>query len=169
MTGFRSRADLVDLHALTDRWRIRRDSEGLLVIPGRRGWVAAHAIETLCVHVMGRATVRKVLRALPGGWRRHQIGDDEANLLAPVGSLDHACEVVKAFRQRRLTADQRKRLATALLPWRFGAQKSTIEGQAMSPHSPPMGSPEKLPSAVSPGPRGHKATEGPCGRSWRAG
>ncbi|MGH7393385.1 MAG: hypothetical protein ACREM3_28610 [Candidatus Rokuibacteriota bacterium] len=105
------RPDLVDLHSLTDRWRIRRDEEGLPVIPGRRGWVAAHDFETLCVHVTGRPYLLRVLRSLSTGWRRYQVGDDEANLLAPVADLDLACGLVRALRRPVLSEERRAALA----------------------------------------------------------
>lgn len=96
-----ARPDLLDLHALSGRWRVRRDSEGLPVIPGRRGWVAPHDRETLCVHVAERRHVLALLRSLPAGWRRHQLGEDEANVLAPAADLDRACQTVRAYRRRR--------------------------------------------------------------------
>jgi hypothetical protein len=98
------RPDLVDLRTLTEAWRIRRDTEGLPVIPGRRGNVSAHDLATLHVYVHGRHYLLKLLRVLPAAWRRHQIGDDEANLLAPVADLDLACRTVRAYRRRRLGA-----------------------------------------------------------------
>jgi hypothetical protein len=106
-----SHKDLPDLRALTDRWRVRRDAEHLPVIPGRRGSVSAHDRGWLCVHVRGRGFLLGLLRDLPAGWKRHQVGDDEANLLAPVGDLDHACQLVRAYRRPRLSEEQRAALA----------------------------------------------------------
>lgn len=105
------RPDVVDLRILTDRWRVKRDGEGQPVILGRRGAVSAHETGTLCVLVRGRRFLLGVLRGLPGGWRRHQVGDDEANLLAPLADLDRACELVRAYRRRQLTDEQRAALA----------------------------------------------------------
>ncbi|HXG77511.1 MAG TPA: hypothetical protein VNJ53_13175 [Gaiellaceae bacterium] len=105
------REDLVDLRTVTTRWRIRLDAERLPVIPGRRGSVGAHDRTTLVVYLRGRRVVRRALEALPLGWRRHQIGDDEANLLAPLGDLDRAAELVRAYRRRRVSPDQRRRSA----------------------------------------------------------
>ena len=111
--SLRSRPDLVDLHALTDRWRVRRDTRGaergltldnLPIILGRRGHVSAHDLTTLCVYVTGR-TLPRLLRELPAGWRRHQVGDGEANLLARLEDLDRACEVVRAYRRRKLSPE----------------------------------------------------------------
>lgn len=110
----RGRPDLVDLRALTDRWRVRLDAERLPLIPGRRGNVSAHDLTTLCVHVTGRRPLLALLRNLPAGWRRHQVGDDEANLLAPVADLDRAAEVVRARRRRRLLPEQRRAVAARL-------------------------------------------------------
>lgn len=110
-TKLRSRPDLVDLRALTERWRVHRDSEGLPIIPGRRGSVTAHDLSTLCVRVRGRRLLLGLLRDLPAGWQRHQIGDDEANLLAPVGDLDQVCRVVQAYRRPRLSEQHRAVLA----------------------------------------------------------
>ena len=111
------RPDLVDLRTLTDVWRIRRDSEGLPVIPGRRGHVTAHDRIIVSVFVRGRAYMLKVLRTLPAGWRRHQIGDDEANLLAPLADLDLACRTVQAYRRRRLSEEHKARLLAAGRPF----------------------------------------------------
>jgi hypothetical protein len=108
----RSRPDLLDLRDLTTAWRIRRDTRGaerglavddVPIIPGRRGNVTAHDRGTLCVYLRGRRHLASVLRELPVGWRRHQVGDDEANLLAPSGDLDLAARVVRAYRRRRKT------------------------------------------------------------------
>jgi hypothetical protein len=71
------RPDLVDLRTLTEAWRVRQATEGLPVIPGRRGNVSAHDRTTLCVYVRGRHGLLKLLRALPAGWQRHQVGDVE--------------------------------------------------------------------------------------------
>ena len=137
----RSRPDLVDLRALTDRWRVRFDARGadraltpdpVPTIPGRRGHVEAFDLTTLCVYVTGRRFLLALLRALPAGWRRHQVGDDEANLLAPVADLDRAAEIVRAYRRRRLTPEQRSEVAARLGAARrapvggpFAARKST--------------------------------------------
>jgi hypothetical protein len=102
-----ARSDLVDLGNLTEHWRVRRDSEHLPVIPGRRGWVSAHDRHTLCTHVRGRRLVLALLRDLPAGWRQHQVGDHEANVLVPVGDLDRACRIVRAYRRPRLSEKQR--------------------------------------------------------------
>jgi len=110
-TTLRSRPDLVDLRPSTEGWRVRRDSEGLPVIPGRRGSVSAHDQDTLCVHVRGRRLLLRLLRQLPDGWRRHQVGDDEANLLVPAGDVDRACRVVRAYRRPRLSKEQRAAIA----------------------------------------------------------
>ena len=99
------RPDLVDLRSLTDRWRIRLDGERLPMILGRRGSVSAHDRTILCVYVAGRGVLPKLLRSLPAGWRRHQIGDYEANLLAPVADLDRACTVIRAYRRRHLSPE----------------------------------------------------------------
>jgi len=112
-----ARPDLVDLRALTDTWRIRRDTEGLPMIPGRRGNVSAHDLTTLCVDVHGRHYLLKLLRALPAGWRCHQVGDDEANLLAPLADLDLACRMVRAYRRRRLSEEHKVRLLAAGHPF----------------------------------------------------
>jgi hypothetical protein len=112
----RPRPDLLDLRDLTTVWRIRRDTRGadrglasdnVPIIPGRRGNVTAHDRETLCVYLRGRRHLARVLRELPAGWRRHQVGDDEANLLAPVSDLDRAADIVRAYRRPRLTDEQR--------------------------------------------------------------
>jgi hypothetical protein len=100
----KSRPDLVDLRTLSARWRVRRDEEGLPVIPGRRGNVSAQDLTTLCVYITGR-TLPALLRSLPPGWRRHQIGDQEANLLAPIADLDRAAEAVRAYRRRKLSPE----------------------------------------------------------------
>jgi hypothetical protein len=101
-----ARPDLLDLRALAgSTWRIRLDAERLPFVVGRRGNVSAHDLTTLCVYVTGRYHLPKVLRALPEDWRRHQVGDHEANLLAPVGALDRACAAVKAYRRRRMTPE----------------------------------------------------------------
>jgi len=73
--------------------------------------VSAHDRGWLCVHVRGRRFLLGLLRDLPAGWKRHQVGDDEANLLAPVGDLDHACQLVRAYRRPRLSEKQRAALA----------------------------------------------------------
>lgn len=111
----RGRPDLVDLRGVTDRWRVRRDAEGLPAIRGRRGHVEAHDLTTLCVYVTGRGVLPKLLRELPPGWRRHQIGDDEANLLAPVADLDRAATIVRAYRRRKLSPGHREALLAGLL------------------------------------------------------
>jgi hypothetical protein len=100
----RARPDLLDLRTVTARWRVRTHAEDRMPeIPGRRGNVQACDLTRLCVYVTGRVSLRKVLRELPAGWRRHQIGDDEANLLAPAADLDLACRLVRAYRRRRKT------------------------------------------------------------------
>jgi hypothetical protein len=43
------RPDLVDLRTLTEAWRIRLDTEGLPMIPGRRGNVSAHDLHPLAL------------------------------------------------------------------------------------------------------------------------
>jgi hypothetical protein len=69
--------------SLTDPWRVRHDEEGLPVIT---------------------RLMRKTLRQqLPAGWRWHQVGDDGANLLAPVGDFDIACGLIQAYRRRQKT------------------------------------------------------------------
>ncbi len=98
------RPDLLDLRSLTSHWRIRRDAEGLPVILGRRGHVAAHDRTSLVVYLAGARLVRATLRALPAGWRRHQTGDQEANVLAPVADLDRAARLVGARRRRSQTS-----------------------------------------------------------------
>jgi hypothetical protein len=102
-----ARPDLADLRAMTRHWRIRRDSEGLQCIPGRRGSVSAYDRDTLCMHVRGRRLLLGVLRLLPANWTRHQTGDDEANILAPISDLDRACRIVRAYRRPRLSEEQR--------------------------------------------------------------
>jgi hypothetical protein len=133
MTSLRTRPDLVDLRTLTDRWRVRRDTRGedrgltpdpVPMIPGRRGHVEAFDLTTLCVYVTGRGVLPKLLRALPAGWRRHQIGDFEANILVPVADLDRACTVVRAYRRRKLSPEHRE----ALLARGFRRQNATPEG-----------------------------------------
>lgn len=86
----RGRPDLVDLRTLTDRWRVRRDGEGLPVTPGRRGSVSPHDLTTLCVYVHGRPSLLKLLPEFPAGWRRHKVGDDEANLRGALFYLNPA-------------------------------------------------------------------------------
>jgi hypothetical protein len=110
----RGRPDLLDLRGLGDRWRVRLDAERLPVILGRRGNVSAHDRATLGVCVAGRRLLLALLRALPAGWRRHQVGDDAANLLAPVADLNRAAEVVRAYRRRRLSPEQRRAVADRL-------------------------------------------------------
>ena len=105
----KARRDLVDLRALTDRWRVRRNAEHLPVIPGRRGNVSAHDLTTLCVYLTGR-TLPRLLRELPPSWRRHQVGDQEATLLVPVAELDRAGQVVRAYRRRKLSPEHREAL-----------------------------------------------------------
>jgi hypothetical protein len=114
----KSRPDLVDVRSLTDRWRIRRDTRGadrgltpdnVPIVPGRRGHVSAHDLTTLGVYVSGR-TLPALLRNLPPGWRRHQIGDREATLLVPVADLDRAAGVVRAYRRRKLSPAHREAL-----------------------------------------------------------
>ena len=108
-----ARPDLLDLRTLTDRWRVRRDEEGLPVILGRRGSVSAHDLLTLCVYVRaGRRVLLALLRDLPAGWRRYQIGDEEANLLAPVADLDLACRIVRARRSDSLAQIAQRRAAS---------------------------------------------------------
>lgn len=125
-----NRPDLVDLRTLTDRWRIRRDVEGLPIIPGRRGHVSSYDREVLAVYVYGRRYLARVLRELPDGWRRHQVGDDEANLLAPVADLDRAARVVRAYGRRRLSPQhvavlaEGRRRAQTLSGERFRAPES---------------------------------------------
>jgi hypothetical protein len=46
-----SHPDLADLQSFTDRWRVRRDEEGLDVIQGQRGHVSAHDLAALCVYL----------------------------------------------------------------------------------------------------------------------
>jgi hypothetical protein len=116
-SAVRIRGDLLDLRAVTRRWRIRRDGDGLPAIPGRRGSIHAHDRVTLALHLRGARTVRALLRALPPGWRRHQVGDDEATVLAPAADLDRACELVRAYRRRRLSDDHRARLVAAGRPF----------------------------------------------------
>jgi len=133
-TTLKSRPDLVDLRSLTDRWRIRRDARGedrglipdnVPMIPGRRGHIEAADLTTLGVYVTGRGILPKLLRALPAGWRRHQVGDHEANLLAPLTDLDQACRVVRAFRCRKLSPE-----AAAAGAERFRkARESHVAGQ----------------------------------------
>jgi hypothetical protein len=116
---------LVDVRSVTERWRVRRDTRGVdrglmpdpvWLIPGRRGHVEAFDLETLCVYVTGR-TLPRLLRELPAGWRVHQRGDDEANLLCPLADLDRAAAIVKAYRRRKLSpediAAKRERLRIA--------------------------------------------------------
>jgi len=126
-----ARPDLVDLRVLTVRWRLRRDAEGLLVIPGRRGHVAPHDRTALEVYLEGGRFVRAVLRVLPAGWRRHQVGDDEAAVLAPVADLELACRLVRAYRRRRLTDAQRARLVAAGRP--FSARAHEANGAVSAP------------------------------------
>lgn len=121
-----NRPDLADLHELAQCWRIRRDSEGLPAIPGRRGHVSAHDLETLAVYVTGRRYLARVLRELPPGWRRHQIGDDEANLLAPLTDLDLACRVVRAYRRRRKTGGRDFAPRDHAIAGRFAAEIPAI-------------------------------------------
>lgn len=106
-----SRPDLVDLRTLTTLWRIRLDSEQLPIIPGRWGHVSAHDLKTLCVYIAGSRHVRALLRRLPSGWRRHQVGDNEANLLAPLQDLDMACQEVRARRRPVLSPEHRAQLS----------------------------------------------------------
>lgn len=127
------RPDLLDLSALRDRWRIRRDAERLPFIPGRRGSVAAHDLETLCVYVTGRRHVLALLRNLPTGWRRHQIGDDEANVLAPATDLDRACQLVRAYRRRRKSGGRDFVSVHAIAAHSEGA-RSTIVVEAECAH-----------------------------------
>ena len=138
----RSRPDLVDLRELEHRWRVRLDAEGLPVILGCRGNVSAHDLTTLCVYVRGRRFLLKLLRSLPIGWRRHQVGDDEANLLAPVADLDRAAELVRAYRRRHLT------------PERQAAQAETLK---------------KARASIARGTSRPKIASGPAGRSETAG
>lgn len=122
------RPDLVDLRTLTDRWRVRRDKEGRPVIPGRRGAVSVHEAGILCVHVRGRRFLLRALQGLLADWRRYQIGDDEANLLAPVTDLDRACELVRAYRQRHLSEDHKARLLAAGRPFQASRADESNEG-----------------------------------------
>jgi hypothetical protein len=128
MTTLRSRPDLLDLRSVTNRWRVRLDAEGLPVIPGRRGNVSAHDLTTLCVYVAGRS-LPALLRNLPDGWRRHQTGDHEANILAPLTELDRAAEVVRAYRRRTLSPEQRAALserARNAKPWQLRGKKAPL-------------------------------------------
>jgi hypothetical protein len=142
-----SRLDRVDLAPLAEQWRLRRDEEGLQVIPGRRGHVAAHDLAALCVYFRGARLVRKALRQLTPGWRRHQTGDTEANVLALVADLDLACRLIGAYRRRRLSEEQKARLAAVGAGGRFSRPEhgagepfarriSTIEPVPFSPATP---------------------------------
>ena len=66
------------------------------------------------MHVEGRRVLLALLRALPARWRRRQVADEEANALAPVADLDRAAEVVRAYRRRRLSPEQRSAAAARL-------------------------------------------------------
>jgi hypothetical protein len=77
------RRDLTDLTMLTSRWRIKRDPDGLPVIPGRHGHVSAYDLETLLLYINGRP-LSALLRELPPGRGRLQVGDRGGqHLLAP--------------------------------------------------------------------------------------
>jgi hypothetical protein len=111
------------------------------LIPGRRGHVEAHDLVTLSVYVSGRPYLLRVLRALPDGWRRHQVGDHEANLLAPADDLETACRVVRAYRRPRLTDEQRTarlaRLGIAQKRGRSEAKQAAEIAAAGVPMVPP--------------------------------
>lgn len=100
----------MDIRTITNKWRIGKDSERLPIIVGRGGHISAHDLETICVYIAGKYRIYFVLRKMPGGWIRHQIGDEEANILAPVSDVDIAAKFIKAYKRRHLSPEHKEAL-----------------------------------------------------------
>jgi hypothetical protein len=96
---------------------LRRERLWLNQIQGSRGHIYVHGPETLGVFTDRRPTAKK-LEALPGA-RYHQRGDTEVTILIPVDQLDNAATIVHARKRRRLTDEQKARLAAASAGTRF--------------------------------------------------
>ena len=99
------------------------------MIPGRRWSVSAYDLTRLCVYVTGRGVLPKLLRTLPAGWRRHQVGDTKANLLAPVTDLDRAATVVRAYRRRKLSPEAAEAAAGRLRNARWAPVAGQLQHQ----------------------------------------
>ena len=90
------------------RWNTENEAPDESVIPGRRGQVYPWGPSELGVYVGGpNAThARKVLHQHPD-WTLVAEGDVEMVFVVPIEQLDEAAGAVKAYRQRRLSADAR--------------------------------------------------------------
>jgi hypothetical protein len=94
-----------------------RSDPWTMEIVGRRGRVYPHGGELLAVEVDGRPVTANKLIAL--GYLLHQDGDDEKTFLVPADDLDSIAELLQLPRVRRLSDDQKARLAEAGEEYRF--------------------------------------------------
>jgi hypothetical protein len=100
---------VTELRRLADaiRLRVRADSEGFPVIPGRYGQIECFDGKDWAVY-SNHPKVFQKLWAIPGV-RRWQTGDQEMRALFPPEALEQVAEVIRARRRRTLSSAEARR------------------------------------------------------------
>src|SRR5262249_22465755 len=105
----------------------------LVVLPGRRGTIYPWGGDRLAVEVDGRPQLARPVGAPPRGGLGQDGGAGEAVTL-PAELVEPGAPLVQPRRRRKLTQEQRARLAEVGAGFRFrhGAQSSFSERQAFA-------------------------------------
>src|SRR5262245_59540968 len=93
--------------AAASRLRVRADSEGFPIIPGRYGQIEWFDGEEWAVY-SDHLRVFEKLWAIPGV-RRWQTGDEEMRALFPPEALEQVAGVIQARRRRTLSSAEARR------------------------------------------------------------
>jgi hypothetical protein len=105
------------------------------VLRTKTGEVHVHGEEHAGVEV--RSKHFSIIRDLAGrGFRLHQDGDELKTFLVPWEELADVLPMLRPYRRRQLSAEQRQRLAAASAPHRFTRRDgagAAPEGHAASP------------------------------------
>jgi hypothetical protein len=89
------------------RFRVRADTEGFAIIPGRYGQIEWFDGRDLAVYT-NRPRLFARLWAVPGV-RRHQTGDREMRAVFPPEALEQIAATIKGRRRRMLAPDEARR------------------------------------------------------------
>jgi hypothetical protein len=127
------RDTMLDLKSLAaDRYRITLDESAsedtdretklwCYRLPCRYGFISVHGVNTLAAYTRGRMVSK--LEALEGV-TVHQRGDQEVRILFHPDRLDAIAELLKARKRRRLSDDQKARLALAGAKFRYPPRRT---------------------------------------------
>lgn len=120
----------IDLKELCgSRWRVKVDKESqegradkwLYQIPCQRGLIYPYGGKMLGVQIDGHSGIAKRAQAL--GFQMIQDGDREKTFLVPADRIDEVAELIRPYRKRTMTPEQRAAAADRLAQFRAGSEK----------------------------------------------